>query len=106
MTRLHARFAQAGGFVAEGRINGSLNLSRALGDMDYKQHAALGPDAQMVRRPARALPHGCAALHRPAPHPKSPSTLYMRFPSAACQDASDLEQTTAVSAHVTGWYWF
>jgi hypothetical protein len=41
--------AQAGGFVAEGRINGSLNLSRALGDMDYKQHAALGPDAQMVR---------------------------------------------------------
>lgn len=38
---------QAGGFVAEGRINGSLNLSRALGDMDYKQSKDLGPDAQV-----------------------------------------------------------
>ena len=28
---------QAGGFVAEGRVNGSLNLSRALGDHEYKQ---------------------------------------------------------------------
>ena len=40
--------AQAGGFVAEGRINGSLNLSRALGDMDYKQSKDLGVAAQMV----------------------------------------------------------
>ncbi|CAL5218962.1 g716 [Coccomyxa viridis] len=42
------RIAKAGGFVAEGRINGSLNLSRALGDMDYKQSKDLGPNAQMV----------------------------------------------------------
>ena len=28
---------QAGGFVAEGRVNGSLNLSRAVGDHEYKQ---------------------------------------------------------------------
>ena len=39
---------QAGGFVAEGRINGSLNLSRALGDMDYKQSKNLGPNAQVL----------------------------------------------------------
>ena len=39
---------QAGGFVAEGRINGSLNLSRALGDMDYKQSKDLGPSAQVM----------------------------------------------------------
>ena len=39
---------QAGGFVAEGRINGSLNLSRALGDMDYKQSKDLGPSAQVT----------------------------------------------------------
>ena len=32
-----ARALQAGGFVAEGRVNGSLNLSRALGDHEYKQ---------------------------------------------------------------------
>ena len=45
--------------MAEGRINGSLNLSRALGDMDYKQHAALGPDAQMVRPAASVLSLPC-----------------------------------------------
>lgn len=45
MCRAHV---QAGGFVAEGRINGSLNLSRALGDMEYKQSRDLGPHAQMV----------------------------------------------------------
>ena len=38
---------QAGGFIAEGRVNGSLNLSRALGDMEYKQ-SPLPPGEQMV----------------------------------------------------------
>ena len=42
------RAVQAGGFVAEGRINGSLNLSRALGDMDYKQSKDMGPSAQVM----------------------------------------------------------
>lgn len=42
------RGRQAGGYVAEGRVNGSLNLSRALGDMEYKQASALGPEAQIV----------------------------------------------------------
>ena len=39
---------QAGGFITEGRVNGSLNLSRALGDMDYKQRQGLTPQEQMV----------------------------------------------------------
>ena len=30
------RIKAAGGFVTEGRINGGLNLSRAIGDMNYK----------------------------------------------------------------------
>ena len=30
------RIKAAGGFVSEGRINGGLNLSRAIGDMNYK----------------------------------------------------------------------
>ena len=34
-------------------MNGSLNLSRALGDMEYKQSAALGPEAQIVYCRAR-----------------------------------------------------
>jgi len=31
-----ARIEKAGGFVSEGRVNGNLNLSRALGDLEYK----------------------------------------------------------------------
>ena len=42
------RICKAGGFVADGRVNGSLNLSRALGDLDYKSVSALPPEAQMV----------------------------------------------------------
>ena len=30
------RITQAGGFVTDGRVNGNLNLSRALGDLEYK----------------------------------------------------------------------
>lgn len=30
------RIKAAGGFVAEGRVNGNLNLSRAMGDFEYK----------------------------------------------------------------------
>ena len=44
----HARIAAAGGFVTEGRVNGSLNLSRALGDMEYKQRRDLPAAAQAV----------------------------------------------------------
>ena len=42
------RIIKAGGFVADGRVNGSLNLSRALGDLEYKQTKELPPEAQMV----------------------------------------------------------
>ena len=39
---------QAGGFVADGRVNGSLNLSRALGDAEHKRTPGVGPEAQAV----------------------------------------------------------
>ncbi len=39
---------QAGGFVTDGRVNGSLNLSRALGDMEYKQSSDLQAAEQIV----------------------------------------------------------
>ncbi|KAL6779396.1 hypothetical protein ACKKBG_A12170 [Auxenochlorella protothecoides x Auxenochlorella symbiontica] len=42
------RIIRAGGFVRDNRINGSLNVSRALGDLDFKRNAALGPHEQMV----------------------------------------------------------
>ncbi len=39
---------QAGCFVADGRINGSLNLSRALGDFEHKQAKDLPVAEQAV----------------------------------------------------------
>jgi len=43
------RIAKAGGFVtAQGRINGNLNLSRALGDLKYKGDTSIGRHAQII----------------------------------------------------------
>ena len=43
-----ARILAAGGFVADGRVKGSLALSRAIGDLEFKQTPGIGPEAQMV----------------------------------------------------------
>lgn len=43
------RVTKAGGKVSsDGRINGGLNLSRAIGDHSYKQNKELGPKEQMI----------------------------------------------------------
>ncbi|KAM7277057.1 hypothetical protein ACFE04_018923 [Oxalis oulophora] len=42
------RILKAGGFIHAGRVNGSLNLSRAIGDMEFKQNKFLSPDRQIV----------------------------------------------------------
>jgi len=42
------RIIKAGGFVSEGRVNGSLALSRALGDFDYKSNKELCEKEQAV----------------------------------------------------------
>ena len=42
------RIINAKGFVEDNRVNGVLNLSRSLGDYEYKLNAALKPDEQQV----------------------------------------------------------
>lgn len=41
------RVEKAGGFVEEGRVNGIIAISRAMGDMEYKNRA-LKPEEMMV----------------------------------------------------------
>ena len=43
-----ARIAAAGGYVVEGRVNGNLNLSRAIGDMEYKKDSSIPPEKQII----------------------------------------------------------
>ncbi|XP_030971109.1 probable protein phosphatase 2C 21 isoform X2 [Quercus lobata] len=42
------RILKAGGFVQFGRVNGSLNLARAIGDVEFKQNRSLPADRQIV----------------------------------------------------------
>jgi serine/threonine protein phosphatase PrpC len=54
--RERMRIERAGGYVeaitggprAHYRVNGNLNLSRALGDLEYKKRSDLGPEAQII----------------------------------------------------------
>ena len=32
----------------DGRVNGNLNLSRALGDMEYKKDGSIAPEKQII----------------------------------------------------------
>lgn len=42
------RISRAGGYIAEGRVMGNLNLSRSLGDLAYKENRDLEPQDQMI----------------------------------------------------------
>ncbi|KNA10479.1 hypothetical protein SOVF_144130 [Spinacia oleracea] len=42
------RILKAGGFIHGGRINGSLNLTRAIGDMEFKRNNILPAEEQIV----------------------------------------------------------
>ncbi|MBA0662980.1 hypothetical protein Goklo_007041 [Gossypium klotzschianum] len=42
------RILKAGGFIQVGRINGSLNLARAIGDAEFKQNKTLPAEKQIV----------------------------------------------------------
>lgn len=43
-----ARIKKAGGEVTDGRVNGNLNLSRAIGDLEYKTNKNIPEDEQLI----------------------------------------------------------
>lgn len=42
------RIINANGYVLDGRVNGNLNLSRSIGDLDYKKNPYLKPEEQTI----------------------------------------------------------
>jgi len=42
------RIQKAGGYIIDGRVNGNLNLSRALGDFEYKKNTDKTPGEQLI----------------------------------------------------------
>ncbi|CAO0790994.1 unnamed protein product [Mucor circinelloides] len=51
------RIKNAGGYVENGRVNGSLALSRALGDFNFKNNTQLTPDHQAVTAEPDIIEH-------------------------------------------------
>ncbi|CAO3695316.1 unnamed protein product [Rhizopus stolonifer] len=56
-TKEQARIKNAGGFVENGRVNGHLALSRALGDFNFKSNTQLTPDRQAVTAEPDIIEH-------------------------------------------------
>ena len=42
------RIEKAGGYVSDGRVNDNLNLTRAIGDLEYKKNPNLKPEEQII----------------------------------------------------------
>ncbi|CAI8590912.1 unnamed protein product [Vicia faba] len=45
------RISKVGGFIHAGRVNGSLNLTRAIGDMEFKQNKFLYAEQVVTANP-------------------------------------------------------
>ena len=43
-----SRIVKAGGYIVDGRVNENLNLTRAIGDLEYKRNSNLPPQEQII----------------------------------------------------------
>lgn len=99
------RIKEAGGYIEFGRVNGTLAVSRAFGDLVYKENSHLDLRKQAVT----ALPDVTRAI---IPVNKRPDDL-SRFIVLACDGVWDVMKNEEVSAFITqriqeqkdGTYW-
>jgi len=93
-----ARIKSAGGYVSEGRVNDSLNLTRSIGDLQFKQNSALGleqqiitsfPDVtQIARQDSKMLILGCDGI-------------WEKYPEAEIFERLGVKMETATSKEMT-----
>ena len=75
LERERKRIEKANGFIEDGRVNGALNLSRCLGDLEYKQNKELRQEDQIIS--------GCPEIH------SEKLTIDMDFLIIACDGIWD-----------------
>lgn len=87
------RIKAAGGYVSEGRVNDNLNLSRAIGDFEFKKNKKLKPTEQIIsafpdiktvklERKPRFLIIGCDGIWETLSPEKICETSYVKMRSA------------------------
>ena len=81
------RILKAGGTITEGRIEGNLTVSRALGDLKYKHNLMLKPEEQMITAYPDVYKH--------------PLSKYFEFMVMGCAGIFDCKKTQEVVDYFT-----
>ena len=58
------RITKAGGYISDGRVNDNLNLTRAIGDLEYKKNPALKPEQQIISAFPDVLVQPLSPMHK------------------------------------------
>ena len=91
------RIQEAGGTVLIQRVNGSLAVSRALGDFEYKNNANRAPNQQLVS-PEPEI--NCHTRHFPTTN--SPQDEQVAFIVLACDGIWDVMTNEELAAYILG----
>ena len=94
MARIHA----AGGWITgQGRVNGNLNLSRSIGDQQYKVDQALPPEAQLITAMPDVHIHQLRWVEPSYPVSDVWSDSSADWPPPGCEDGRSIATIRGVS---------
>lgn len=85
-----ARIEAAGGYINNGRVNDNLNLTRAIGDFEYKRGSSISAEKQIItafpdvsvtklEKKPKLLVLGCDGIWETVPDPKICETLQKKI---------------------------